>query len=436
MRAHVRGRWNEATTPLTAIQLHADERILASRGMTRRISLPLAAHHPAYVVWELTLACDQPCTHCGSRAGDARTNELSTEEALRVVGELAALGTKEVVLIGGEAYLHPGFLAIVAAFREAGVRPIMTTGGRGITRELARAMAEAGLAQVSVSIDGLEKTHDLMRAARGSFASATAALGHCQDAGMVIAANTNVNRLNEGDLEALYEDIQGRGVVAWQVQLTTPLGRAADRPDLILQPWDLLRVVPRIAALKERAWKDGILLMPGNNLGYFGPEEATLRSLAPGDSDHWQGCQAGRFVMGIESDGAVKGCPSLQTASYVRGHLRSAPLSETWPKLGVTRELWGFCATCDFAAVCRGGCTFTAHAFFGRPGNNPYCHYRAQVMQRAGLRERLVLRAPAPGDPFDHALFDLVVENFNQLDERVMAEKNRPRDLVRIRRKP
>ena len=59
--------------------------------------------HPAYVVWELTLACDQPCTHCGSRAGDARANELSTEEALRVVGELAAMNAKEVVLIGGEA---------------------------------------------------------------------------------------------------------------------------------------------------------------------------------------------------------------------------------------------------------------------------------------------------------------------------------------------
>ena len=35
-----------------------------------------------YVVWELTLRCDQPCTHCGSRAGTARPDELSTPEAL------------------------------------------------------------------------------------------------------------------------------------------------------------------------------------------------------------------------------------------------------------------------------------------------------------------------------------------------------------------
>ena len=52
-------------------------------------------------------------------------------------------------------------------------------------------------------------------------------------------------------------------------------------------------------------------MMPGNNLGYFGPEEALLRSPKPGGKDHWIGCQAGKYVMGIESDGAVKGCPSL-----------------------------------------------------------------------------------------------------------------------------
>jgi len=97
----------------------------------RRIQLPVvqaeegerAVHdfHPAYVVWELTLRYDQPCTHCGSRAGDARPSELSTEQALGVVEQLAALRAKEVVLIGGEAYLHPGFLEILAALRTAGI---------------------------------------------------------------------------------------------------------------------------------------------------------------------------------------------------------------------------------------------------------------------------------------------------------------------------
>jgi len=394
--------------------------------------------HPAYVVWELTLACDQPCTHCGSRAGDARAGELSTDEALKVVTQLAAAGAREVVLIGGEAYLHPGFLDIVAALARAGVRPSLTTGGRGVTPELAARMAAAGLHTASVSIDGLERTHDLMRACKGSFASATAALRHLRAAGVVTASNINVNRLNAADLEGLFDHLASLGISAWQVQITAPLGRAADRPDLLLQPWDLLDVVPRVVALKVKGRAAGIVLMPGNNLGYFGPEEATLRSLEPDGRDHWRGCQAGRFVMGIESDGAVKGCPSLQTAHYVGGNLRESALADIWshaPELEFARrrtvdDLWGFCRTCTFAATCMGGCSFTAHAVFGRPGNNPYCHYRARTLARAGRRERLVPRTAAPGDPFDNGTFDLIEEPLDAPDPRPPT----PQALVKIRR--
>jgi hypothetical protein len=57
-----------------------------------------------------------------------------------------------------------------------------------------------------------------------------------------------------------------------------------------------------------------------------------------------------------------------------------------------------------------GGCSFTAHALFGRPGNNPYCHFRARTLAAEGKRERLVPTQPAPGRPFDHGLFEIVVE--------------------------
>ncbi len=277
---------------------------------------------PAYVVWEITLKCDQPCRHCGSRAGAARETELTTAEALDVVKQLAAMRAGEVVLIGGEAYLHEGFLEIVRALKKAGIQVSMTTGGRGITAKLARDMKAAGIYSVSVSVDGLERAHDLIRKVRGSFRSAMEAIGHLRAAKIVTASNVNVNRANQGDLEALYELLRDKGIQGWQVQITSALGRAADRPDMLLQPYDLLQVLPRIAKLKERAFADGITVMPGNNLGYFGPEEALLRSPVKGDREHFQGCQAGKLVMGIESDGAVKGCPSLQTHAYVGGNLR------------------------------------------------------------------------------------------------------------------
>jgi radical SAM protein with 4Fe4S-binding SPASM domain len=405
----------------------------------RRLEVHPTRPRPAYVVWELTLKCDQLCLHCGSRAKDARKSELTTDQAFAVVRELAEMQTDEVVLIGGEAYLHPGFFEIVSALRSHDIRVTVTTGGFGVTADMAREMKERGLHSVSVSIDGLERTHDLLRARRGSFAAATAALRHLRKAGVRATANTNVNRLNAAELERLYEHLRAEGIESWQVQLTAPLGRGADRADLVLQPWDLLDVVPRIAALKERARADGILLMPGNNLGYFGPEEALLRSVDERGVDHFRGCTAGRFVMGIESDGTVKGCPSLQTDAYAGGSLLQRSVRSIWndsPELAFTRartvaDLWGFCRTCPFAEPCMGGCTFTAHALLGRPGNNPYCHYRARALAREGKRERLVWVEPAPGLPFDNGRFELAIEPLDAPD----ARPTRPRDIVQLRRK-
>jgi radical SAM protein with 4Fe4S-binding SPASM domain len=376
---------------------------------TRRIP-STARFAPIYVVWELTLACDLACRHCGSRAGKPRAAELTLDEARRVVDALAEMGTQEVAFIGGEAYLAPDWLAVVRAVRDAGIRATMTTGARGLTAELARAAADAGMSAVSVSIDGLEATHDRLRAVRGSWRAATAALGHIAAAGMDPYANTQWNRLNLPEVEPLADHLAASGVRAWQVQITGPMGRAADHAEWLLQPWEMLDLLPRLAAAAERH-RPGLAVQASNNLGYFGPFESVLRP------DHWRGCAAGRHVLGIESNGDVKGCPSLPSAPYVGGNVREAPLAEIWERaqIGFARdrspdELWGFCKSCYYAEDCKGGCSWTAHTLLGRRGNMPYCHHRAETLARAGRRERLVRVEAAPGEPFDFGRFELVEE--------------------------
>jgi radical SAM protein with 4Fe4S-binding SPASM domain len=145
-------------------------------------------------------------------------------------------------------------------------------------------------------------------------------------------------------------------------------------------------------------------------------------------------------VLGIESDGAVKGCPSLQSDPYVGGNLRERGLREIWdeaPPLSFARartvdDLWGFCRSCAFAEVCMGGCTFTAHALFGRPGNNPYCHFRARTLAAQGKRERLVPTEPAEGRPFDNGLFEIVLEDLEAPEDR----PDSPEQLVQLTRRP
>jgi radical SAM protein with 4Fe4S-binding SPASM domain len=71
-------------------------------------------------------------------------------------------------------------------------------------------------------------------------------------------------------------------------------------------------------------------------------------------------------------------------------------------------DLWGFCQTCRHADTCRGGCTWTADAIFGRRGNNPYCHHRVLSLAEQGLCERLVKVAEAGPGLFATGRFQLV----------------------------
>jgi radical SAM protein with 4Fe4S-binding SPASM domain len=351
----------------------------------------------AYAVWELTLQCNLGCVHCGSRAANPRADELSTAEAVDLVRQMQDAG-----------------------IREAGLSCTLTTGGYGISAPTADSMREAGIQQVSVSIDGTRETHDRLRGRSGSWKACFATLQHLRRAGISISCNTQINRLSAPELPLIYSDIIEAGCRAWQLAFTVPMGRAADRPEILLQPSELLDVFPLLNELAGWARRDGLLFFPGNNIGYYGPYERRLRSMQ-GSGAIWEGCQAGMNTIGIEANGAIKGCPSLPTSTYVGGNIREKPLREILQtaELNINAHqgtpdgvshMWGFCQSCDYATLCRGGCTWTAHVFFGQPGNNPYCHHRALTRQKNGIRERLILETPAPGKPFDHGRFALKEE--------------------------
>lgn len=394
----------------------------APRGPRR---LPLAAEsrdvdraaRPILAVWEITLACDLACRHCGSRAGKAREDELTTDECLDLVDQLAELGVLEVTLIGGEAYLRDDWTQIVRRIKQRGMSPLLTTGGRGLTAERAREAAAAGLDSASVSIDGMRDTHDRLRAVTGSYDAALAAMDNLRAAGIGVSANTQINRLSMAELPDVLETIIERGAHSWQIQLTVAMGRAADEPDMLLQPYDLLELFPMLDRLADRCKAEDVLLWPGNNVGFFGPYETKLRGTTP--RGHMVSCGAGKWGLGIEADGTIKGCPSMATENWAGGNVRENPLVDIWERAEPlrynrgrkTEGMWGFCAECYYADVCKAACTWTSEALFGKPGNNPMCHHRALEHQRMGKRERLVQIEAAPGVPFDQGRFELIVED-------------------------
>lgn len=391
-----------------------------------RRNLPLAGPsrdvdrrwQPVYAVWEITLACDLSCRHCGSRAGRERPDELDTAQCLDLVRQMADLGVREVTLIGGEAYLRDDWLEIAREVVRLGMTCGITTGGRQLTPERARAARQAGIRAASVSVDGLRETHDALRGVRGSFDAALEAITNLQDAGIATSANTQFNRPSLREIPAVFDLLVAKKIRAWQIQLTVAMGRAADESSLLLEPFQVLEVMAMIARLDPIARANGVRIWPGNNIGYFGPYETILRGGMP--RGHMASCGAGRSTLGIEANGDIKGCPSLPTADYVGGNIRDNSLRDIWERsapLRFTRDrtvddLSGFCRDCYYAEECRAGCSWTTHVLFGKPGDNPYCHHRALELLREGKRERIEKVSPAEGQPFDHGRFRIVVEDW------------------------
>ncbi|MBB6582139.1 GDL motif peptide-associated radical SAM/SPASM maturase [Ralstonia solanacearum] len=373
---------------------------------------------PVHVVWEITLACDLKCLHCGSRAGRRRPDELNTEECLEVIESLARLGTREVSLIGGEAYLRKDWTQLIRAIRSHGMYCAIQTGGRNLTPKRLEQAVEAGLNGVGVSLDGLAPLHDKVRNVPGSFDRAVDTLKRARAAGLAISVNSQIGAQTMPDLPALMDTIIELGATHWQIQLTVAMGNAVDNDELLLQPYQLLELMPLLARLYKEGERRGLLMNVGNNIGYYGPYEHLWRGFGD-ERVHWNGCAAGQTVIALEADGTVKGCPSLATVGFAGGNVRDLSLEDIWRtseaihfgRLRSVDDLWGFCRTCYYADVCRGGCTWTSHSLLGKPGNNPYCHYRVLELQKQGLRERIVKEQDAAGASFAVGRFDLVTEH-------------------------
>jgi radical SAM protein with 4Fe4S-binding SPASM domain len=334
-----------------------------------------------------------------------------------LIHQLAELGVREVSMHGGEAYLRTDFYEIVSCIRDHGMAPTLVTGGRGLTRETAQKMSDAGISAVSVSIDGPREIHDDLRGFVGSFEGAVAALSHLQSVGVEVGVNTQINQANLAALHVLYDTLREHPLYGWMVQLMVPMGRAADEPGLWLEPYDMLQLFPALAELRQRCDQDSIALWAGDNVGYFGPFDDVLRGdrVPTGCSGC---CGAGVLAIGIEANGDIKGCSAMASEGFVAGNVKRDSLRQLWneaAELKLSRcfdsnRLWGYCASCYYASECQAGCIWTANTILGRYGNNPYCHHRALEALARGERERLVRVRKALGKNRDCALFELVTE--------------------------
>ena len=329
-------------------------------------------------VWEITLACCFSCRYCGSGGGRAREGELTTEECFRVADELTELGCRRVSMIGGEVFMRKDWKAIVSRLTSQGVAVNIITNGFLFSEGLIEELREAKAESVSVSLDGPREVHDRYRQ-EGSYDRALRAISVLGENGIPVSVISTLNAENVSHLPELYETLKQYPIFAWQLQACSPMGNAANNGiDYAFEPREVIRFV------SERMRTAPFLLGIADNIGYFTPEEGSIRGNLSGEA-YFVGCRAGISAVGIDSVGNVRGCESMYDARFNEGNLREKSLREIWEnpdgfaynRKFDKRLLTGPCARCEYGAYCAGGCRSYNYFVHGKLYEAPRC---ARVM--------------------------------------------------------
>ena len=138
--------------------LRLKQKIVAINRRRRQVQMIAAAlksrRHPIEAQIIPIRRCNLSCTYCNEF--DSSSKPVSTEEMLRRVDLLAALGTATVTISGGEPLLHPELDQIIRRIRSHGMLAGLITNGYLLTPKRIDSLNLAGLDQLQISIDNVK----------------------------------------------------------------------------------------------------------------------------------------------------------------------------------------------------------------------------------------------------------------------------------------
>jgi radical SAM protein with 4Fe4S-binding SPASM domain len=151
---------------------------------------------PLTVIFELTRRCNLRCRHCYIDQDEKRKPELSTAAVKRILRELAAAGTLNLVFTGGEIFLRRDLLELCRYARGFQFNLVLFTNGTLLTRRAAQRLAALGINDVEVSLYGREQVHESITREPGSFERTTQAVSLLTSAGIKATVKSPLMRLN------------------------------------------------------------------------------------------------------------------------------------------------------------------------------------------------------------------------------------------------
>lgn len=165
------------------------------------------------VVWNVGQRCNLRCIHCYSHSKDREYGgELSTEEGIALIDDLADFGAPVILFSGGEPLMRKDIFQLARHATEKGMRAVISTNGTLITGEVAKILQSIGLSYVGVSLDGMMETNDRFRGVEGAFNAAITGIRNCKEAGIKVGLRFTLNKRNAHDVPGIFKLLEEENI--------------------------------------------------------------------------------------------------------------------------------------------------------------------------------------------------------------------------------
>jgi radical SAM protein with 4Fe4S-binding SPASM domain len=342
------------------------------------------------VVWNSTRRCNLACVHCYSDSYSQMYEEMTHDEALAFIDDIAQLGSPALLMSGGEPLMRRRAVELIAHARAAGLSVTLSTNGTLITPTVARRLAVVGVRYVGISLDGIGEVHDTFRGTKGAFERSLSGIRALTALGVPVGIRVTLTPTSIAALPDLFALAERERVSRACFYHLVPAGRGQQQ--VAVSPKDTRRAVEQIFDWAEWLVEKGspITVLTVDNYA-DGPAlymrsarqnpdraEEVWRSLA------WNGGArnaSGRAIVAVDWEGNVR--PDQFWSGPTLGSIRERPLSAIWsdpsPTLkavrGRTAHVAGRCRQCRFLALCGGGLASRALAATGDMyAPDPGCH--------------------------------------------------------------
>lgn len=357
-------------------------RAAISRGRNGSSEAMAAAIEPPFLVaLNLTRRCNLACAHCYLDAGVLRLGapgELTTDEALAPLAEIASLSNETMaVLTGGEPLLRPDLDIIARRATDLGLMVVVGTNGMLLRPPRVTALQAAGVRAVGISLDSLDPGyHDRFRGRPGAWQATLAGIEACRRGGLMFQIHFTVTDDNADELDNMIAFARDAGAAVLNVFFVVCTGRGRTISNISVDRYEA--VLHRLA---QAARAETTLVVRARCAPHF---KRLARELSPplpitlADGYEAGGCLAGTRYCRVTPEGDLTPCPYMELSA---GSLRETPFTLLWheaPLFAALRmpALEGRCGGCEYAKLC-GGCRARPLARDGNlMGEDYLCGYR------------------------------------------------------------